>query len=168
MSYNISDSVMSHLKTLQAEVDVGSFGPTQKRKLYNYASSGIIKGGGVPALIAKTMRLNKKMPYLAIRSGSVSGRFIKNSDVHSKILGALAMVKIQNEGIYGDPYIAANLSQTGRRRFESPEQFLEYKPEEFYVYQTNIGNYFHYKSLDFMEVNLNDPIVINLKESQHA
>jgi hypothetical protein len=165
MSYNISDSVMSHLKNLYAEVDVSSFGPSQQKKLYNYAKTGIIKGGGVPAQIARSMRYNNKMPYLVIRRNHIIGNFIKDVDVYSKILGALAMVRIQNEGHVSDPYISGGRGNRYSVKYSSPEQFLEHKPEEFYVYQNSIEQYFHYKSLDEMEVNLNDPVIINFKEN---
>ena len=164
MSHNISNAVMRHLVRLDATVDVSTFGPSQKRKLYNYARTGIIKGGGVPASIARYMRDDAGMPSLNIRRDIIAGSNIYQEDVYTKILGALAMIRIQNEGHVGDPYIYSkdNLGYNGRMgRFRDAEEFIQRKPKNFHVYQTNIGQHFHYKSLDEMEVNLNEPIVVN-------
>ena len=164
MSYNISDAVMRHLSRVDATVDVSTFGPTQKRKLYNYARTGIIKGGGVPATVALAMRENADMPYLLIKSNSIHAGNIYQEDVYTKILGALAMIRIQNEGYVSDPYIfSKEKSHVRGGRYRDVEQFIEYKPKDFYVYQTNIGQHFQYKTLDEMEVDLNEPVVINLK-----
>ena len=162
MSYNISNSVMSHLTRLDATVDVSTFGPSQKRKLYNYARTGIIKGGGVPSDIAKSMRENAGMPFINIRRNSLTAGNIYQEDVYTKILGALAMIRIQNECRVSDPYIfAKEKGHVSGGRYRDTEEFIQHKPKDFYVYQTNIGQYFHYKSLDEMEVNLNEPIVVN-------
>ena len=165
MSYNISDGLMRHITKLEAVIDVASLGPLQQKKLYKYANTGVIKGNGIASQIAKSMRQNAGMQILhMMRSDSIQCHNIFNEDIYTKILGAITMSRIQ--GVSENTYIYGGNDYPSARRIENVESFLEMKPKCFQIYASDVSKNLHYKTLEPKEVDLNKPIVINLKQGE--
>lgn len=169
MSYNISDGFMRHITKLEAVIDVASLGPLQQKRLYKYANTGVIKGNGIVSQIAKSMRHKAGMQILHMMSSDeIQCHNIFDEDIYTKIAGAITMSRIQGVGentyIYGgddDWFVNEHRSS---RHVKNVESFLEMKPKYFHVYVSDVSKNLHYKTLEPMEVDLNKPIVINLKQ----
>ena len=163
MSYNIPNDLMRHTTKLEAVIDVSSLGTLQQKKLYKYASTGVIKKNGIASQIAKSMRKNAGMQILhMIRSDTIQCHNIFNEDIYTKIAGAIIMSRIQ--GVSKSTYIYGGNDLPSASNIENVESFLEMKPKYFHVYVSDVSKNLHYKTLEPMEVDLNKPIVINLKQ----
>ena len=64
MSYNISSKIMDYASGLHITIDTSNFGPRQIGSFHRAAKTGICKGGGAPDLVAKTLRKEKKLPWI--------------------------------------------------------------------------------------------------------
>jgi hypothetical protein len=160
MSYNIPGVLVRHLSKLEAVVDLPSLSPIQIKKLEKYARTGVIKGSGVPATIAKHMRDEAGFPSIVIRKDSVHGYRVTSTEVYKKIAGAMALCRIGGEDNTREPYIS---SENGCRfeRMQTTERFVKQMPGNFQLYYTGIGKHFSLKTMEEMQVDLSNPVVIN-------
>lgn len=162
MSFNISSSIMKHIGRLDATIDFNTMSGRSVAMLKTYVRTGVIRTSGVNAQIAKYIRTNHDMQYVAMRGNSMFFRNIFDQSVYDAVAAAVSLCKI--EGQTSD-YIHVRYERGARWMNGDIAQLVKVKPPEFFIYTQNISNHFHLKKLsDSMEVNTDEPLTVDLKK----
>lgn len=161
MPFNIPDSIVKHLGRIDATIDFDTMSSRSRAMVKTYVRTGVMKTTGVTGHIAKYIRASNGMQYVHMRGNAMHCRNIFDKPVFDAIIAAITLCRMGNESNdtchvrYGN----------GRWKNVKPEDLVRKRPDDFSVWMYGLSNHFHLIKLsDTMEVNTDEPLVVDLKK----
>ena len=94
MSLNIPKGITSYASSIEVVIDTKSFGPRQRTAFATALHTGVIKGYGAPARVARVLRLAAREPYVHIVKHMIAwGNVPKNADAFYDGLTAVVVAE---------------------------------------------------------------------------
>lgn len=161
MSFNISSSYMKHIGRLDATIDFNTMSSRSIAMMKTYVRTGVMKTTGVTGQLAKWIRFTNGKQYVHVKNNTIFARNIKDKEVYDAVTAALTLCRVEGAD---RNYIHVRVGLNERWTAVSALQLMEERPSHFSIWTQNLASHFHLRKLsDTMEVNTDEPMVVNLK-----
>lgn len=128
MSLNIPQNIVDVSARIDVVIDTASLGPRQIKALERMLITGHIKGHGVPAVVAKAVRLDKGMPTLHFRN--------RKSFAYSNMTDPAFFERLEAARVAEE--MKEKFEQSGRWRLKAIEEAISKRKSSVnYLYTTH-------------------------------